>query len=85
MNPAELHDSSRARRKIRQIYPLRLDSNEKCLYNMIQDKSSVNPVGAGILPSGLSRREKGFWLRGVVVLNDRPAGTSPTVALNVVH
>ncbi len=82
-------------------------------------KSSVNPVGAGILPSGLprrgnnykllrveqlpalllpplapgkrwfagreGRREKDFWLSGVVVLNDRPAGTSPTVALNVVH
>ncbi len=29
------------------------------------------------LPSGLSRREKGFWLSGFVVLNYSPAGTSP--------
>ena len=46
--------------------------------------------GNGGLPGGDNgrregRREKGFWLSDVVVLNDRPAGTSPTVALNVVH
>ncbi len=51
----------------------------------LKRKSSVNHVGAGILPSGLSRRENGFWLSDVVVINDRSAGTSPTVALNVVH